>query len=307
MSNFQFSQKHISKQRGFTLIELMLVLAVVIAMSIIGLAAYQQQILNRRVEKTSLQMQIILQAGLDYYANTGNWPTASSPGSSIITTLQNGGYITSSLTDNPWGEPYTAAVITNPTSNVTLFQVSSTVPVTMEPGSSLATNIARMIAGHLPMASSTTDSNNDGIVNAQVNSPGGGVGPNAPKTIIQDVETISMADVPGTQVQIPQNCPAGYTPAIDVALSSFSSYMPANKQTSAYIVSSVNPSCAVDTANPNMWDLSAVVQTVGINDNGSGNVTYITTCKLSTDQTRSTLCNPTNSAQSSLPASHFVF
>jgi prepilin-type N-terminal cleavage/methylation domain-containing protein len=64
------------KQRGFTLIEILLVLVLVAALAAAGIAAYQVQQRNFKVEKTALQMQLWLQAGQAYYADCGVWPEA---------------------------------------------------------------------------------------------------------------------------------------------------------------------------------------------------------------------------------------
>lgn len=67
----------IKRSSGFTLIELLLVLALVVALTAAGLFAYQIQLRNFRVDKTALQMQQWLQAGMAFQADCGQWPVDS--------------------------------------------------------------------------------------------------------------------------------------------------------------------------------------------------------------------------------------
>lgn len=67
----------LSKNKGVTLIEVLLVL--VIASSILlMIISYSNQKLNQlRMDRTVMQMQQILNAGLAYYVNTGKWPEST--------------------------------------------------------------------------------------------------------------------------------------------------------------------------------------------------------------------------------------
>lgn len=62
--------------RAFTLIELMLTIAVMSAFVTVGIAAYQQKMQNTKIEQAALQIQTWLQAGLAYRVNdpNGKWP-----------------------------------------------------------------------------------------------------------------------------------------------------------------------------------------------------------------------------------------
>lgn len=66
----------VKRDSGFTLIELLLALALVVALVAAGMAAYQIQLRNFKVDKTALQMQQWLQAGLAFQADCGKWPAA---------------------------------------------------------------------------------------------------------------------------------------------------------------------------------------------------------------------------------------
>src|SRR5579883_1527947 len=96
-----------AKERGFTLIEILLVLVIIGMFIFMGTSYIQQKTLSSRIDRTSLQMQQILNAGLAYYVTNGSWPTsiaclqASSPGCTVA-------YLPSSLT-SPWGQSYSLA------------------------------------------------------------------------------------------------------------------------------------------------------------------------------------------------------
>ncbi|MGB6976492.1 MAG: type II secretion system protein [Gammaproteobacteria bacterium] len=62
------------KRQGFTLIELLLVIAVVAVLATFGLSTYRERALNLKAEKVAQQMQLILQAGSNYYVRNSCWP-----------------------------------------------------------------------------------------------------------------------------------------------------------------------------------------------------------------------------------------
>src|SRR3989338_334693 len=63
--------------QGFTLLEMLLVLALVALIATSGLAAYQQRITRFKVEQTALQIQTIIEAAQAYNAaNPAGWPTS---------------------------------------------------------------------------------------------------------------------------------------------------------------------------------------------------------------------------------------
>jgi len=61
-------------QKGFTLLELMLVIALIGVIMVFSLSIYQQQSVNFKVDKTALQMQAWLEAARTFYTNCGQWP-----------------------------------------------------------------------------------------------------------------------------------------------------------------------------------------------------------------------------------------
>ena len=65
--------------KGFTLLELMLVIAIIAAILVLGLSAYEQKLKNGRIETTAIEMQTWLQASLRFYVDYNineRWPVA---------------------------------------------------------------------------------------------------------------------------------------------------------------------------------------------------------------------------------------
>lgn len=63
------------KQNGFTLIEMMLVIAVVAIMAALGVMAYRRHAVTTRIDKTAIEMQHVLEAALAYNVDqNGKWP-----------------------------------------------------------------------------------------------------------------------------------------------------------------------------------------------------------------------------------------
>lgn len=120
------------KNKGFTLFETLLVLGIMSAFLVMSLRFVSQRTTEARVDKTSIQYQQILNAGLVYYLNTSTWPANMSD-------LVTGQYLTSTMV-NPWGGNYAFY------SNNKLFYVYSGT------GSASAADIAvsQRIAGRLP-------------------------------------------------------------------------------------------------------------------------------------------------------------
>ena len=142
------------KETGFTLIEILLVIVIVSMIIIMGIGYMQQQTEALRVDKTSLQMQQVLNAGLAYYVTHSTWPNN-------IATLQTTNFLPSTSLVNPWGQNYNTIIEPN---QKALFYVYTSVTGTAS-GSALAS--ASIIAGKLPMAAIT----NKTPTPANINSP----------------------------------------------------------------------------------------------------------------------------------------
>src|SRR5580704_3955793 len=63
-------------KKGFTLIEMLLVLVIVSSLIYMLFGYVQQKTMQMRIDRTSLQMQQILNAGLSYYVGNGKWPVS---------------------------------------------------------------------------------------------------------------------------------------------------------------------------------------------------------------------------------------
>jgi len=64
---------------GVTLVEVLLVMVVISSIIYMGVGYMQQKALHARIDRTSVQMQQILNAGLAYYVGQGAWPTFPQP------------------------------------------------------------------------------------------------------------------------------------------------------------------------------------------------------------------------------------
>jgi prepilin-type N-terminal cleavage/methylation domain-containing protein len=192
-------------QRGFSLLEIMLVTVILVVFAMMAISYTRTQALNTRIDKTAAEMQQILQAAVSYYIDKNAWPsctTGTNTGSSIDTTfntcqiesLITAGYLQAgaSISNNPWGNSYESAWST--TSGQT-FQLSTDVT---DP------NFAIILQGVLPLASV-----NSSVVQATVNIPSYAYN-----------NALSMKKVttytPGQSIPAPV-CPANMEPKIAVS------------------------------------------------------------------------------------------
>jgi prepilin-type N-terminal cleavage/methylation domain-containing protein len=63
-----------NKQRGFSLLEMLLVITVLATISVAGVSYLRDKTLNVKLDKTALQMQQWLQASMAYYVDKSDWP-----------------------------------------------------------------------------------------------------------------------------------------------------------------------------------------------------------------------------------------
>lgn len=147
----------LNKSKGVTLVEILLVVSIISAILYMGIGYIQQRTLSAIVDRTAIQMQQILNAGLSYYVNNAEWPAD-------LATLQTDNYLPVNMS-GPYGTTYEAAV--SPANN-SIFVVSLTLPQTITGVKAIGLSIA----GKLPLSSSTTDGSGDTLITTSVNIPG---------------------------------------------------------------------------------------------------------------------------------------
>jgi len=144
-----------NKIKGFTLVEILLVLVIISSVIYMLLSYMQQKTLQMRIDRTTLQMQQILNAGLAYYVGFGTWPLPAAGTAVDITAtpgnlLQSSGYLPSNVTIvSPWGGAH-YSIYTDPANK--LFYVYTSIT---SPTSGAASAAGNVIAGTLPMAYTT--------------------------------------------------------------------------------------------------------------------------------------------------------
>ncbi len=89
--------------KGFSLIEMLLVMVIVSGALFMAASYFRQRSLQMRIDRTSLQMQQILNAGLAYYVANNKWPVANNTSVDITATpttnnLQANGYLPKGVT-----------------------------------------------------------------------------------------------------------------------------------------------------------------------------------------------------------------
>lgn len=105
-----------NNKKGFSLIELCIALGVLAILTSSITPVFIKKIQVKAGEKTALEMSVIQQAALSYYAANNAWPAS-------IQVLQSAGYLNPSWSaNNPWQNAYTIS------SNNSAFTVSTTVP-----------------------------------------------------------------------------------------------------------------------------------------------------------------------------------
>ena len=145
--------------KGFTLIELLLVIALISAMSAVGLSMYKRWAEQVKIEKTALQIEQWLSAGMTYYASEGHWPEKYQD-------IEN--YLPIAHEKNPWGKPYNFSS----ENQGKVFRVVTAVPTLIKTGGlNMSLILARRIAGRLPNASVNAIDGAEDVI-AEVGIPG---------------------------------------------------------------------------------------------------------------------------------------
>lgn len=131
------------KIKGFTLVEMLLVMAI-ISTVIVGILGYTTQKADElRRDRTVMQMEQFLNAGLSYYVSFGSWPLS-------VANLQTNAFLPTGTIRNGWGQTFTVGNnsqdVNNPASG-SLFSVCTVIT-----GSKVFASATTM-AGRLPIAS----------------------------------------------------------------------------------------------------------------------------------------------------------
>lgn len=132
--------------KGFTLVEMLLVLVIVSSFIYMGMQYFQLRTQQLKIDKTAAQMQQILNAALSYYVANGAWPQSmaclradSGSGCSIP-------YLAPTLINNPYNSAYAVAGGYAGSAVYPNFFVFTGISA---PGK--ATSLATSIVGKLPM------------------------------------------------------------------------------------------------------------------------------------------------------------
>lgn len=151
---------HRMKQRGFTLVEMLLVMVVISALFYMGIRYMDQKTRTERIDRTVTQMQQILNSSLAYYISQNAWPVGATAWSST-SILQNAGFLTPGTFANPWAPVLDTATYPSSYSLGTDTQKKQLHVITYIGTGLLAAANARVIAGKLPLAQACKTFNKD--------------------------------------------------------------------------------------------------------------------------------------------------
>ena len=82
-----------SMQKGFTLIELMIVVAIIAILAAIAIPAYQDYLIRSQVSEGSSLMDGAKTGALEFYSNTGRWPGTNASAGVATDTSITGKYV----------------------------------------------------------------------------------------------------------------------------------------------------------------------------------------------------------------------
>lgn len=138
---------------AFTLIEMLFIIVILGILLALSLSVFQQRGLNVKIDKTALQLQQLIQAANQYYADWNCWPNSTTcPGNAPDFNY----YLPLGATNNPWGNPYQYGPDPNQTGN---FLINS--------GDLITNQAATRVASVLPNAIINTGDNRQVLVSTQ--------------------------------------------------------------------------------------------------------------------------------------------
>lgn len=165
--------RHVKHERGFTLIEMLLVMVIASTIIYMAVTYVQQKSQQMMIDKTTLQIEQILNAAMAYYVSNGEWPAqptgAVGNNNGLPCLLATAGYgskcqtpylISNQLPASNFITPYGTGYLTwvNPAPNSNLFYVIA--PISAGKASATTANI---IAGRLPMSFTTSSVGNTSL------------------------------------------------------------------------------------------------------------------------------------------------
>lgn len=222
-------KKHPRKLKGFTLFEMLLVLVIVSSLLIVGLNYTTQKSDDMRRDKTVLQIEQILNAGMSYYVNNSQWPGQTTNATCGVTgtgaawnTLSSA---TTSLVPN-YIPPLSNFNNPFPTTTASAYQFNCIAQGSFYVATQMNTAAnAALVAGRLPMgyrttalsalttsppAACTTGANCNFVVTS-VNIPGQN---------LNNARSINFAGIYHNGACVPKpSCPSGMTPQIFTSVS----------------------------------------------------------------------------------------
>lgn len=232
------------KIKGFTLLETMLVLAIMGGMLVLAINYGSRQLAQHRRDKTALQVQQILNAGLAYYTSYGAWPggacafasnsTSNSTVWSNLSSLTTAGYLPSGLSVNSFGYGF----------SITCDSITGNVFYVITRLNNRAN--ALVVAGELPVAYLSDQYGNPNstgtYVTSQVTTPGQN---------LNNARSVNFSGIyhHGACVPVP-SCP-GYNPTTNACTSG------TNCMTPQIMVAPVSASGVNDTNSTNIYPIAS--------------------------------------------------
>jgi len=165
--------------QGFSLVEILFVIAILSVLASLGISLLQQKNQQLKVEKTALQMQQILQAGMAFKADSTEqkWPNCREP-STEKPTPGFEKYLPTGLSGNPWGYTYSCGKNGDKETFIVKVQV---------PNDNIATQIAALLPNAFKDTSTVPLS-----VSTEVSGTSGGM--SSDKISFRDIGVINIED-----------------------------------------------------------------------------------------------------------------